>query len=188
MARIRILIADDHALVRDSIRALLALNDDFEVVGEAGDGQAAIEACRRLNPNVVLMDINMPGLGGLEATLTIKKEQPRIKILVLMRDTGDRLSIVRASPTFPSPMCDNRDHGVYIRLHHQTTPLDGPVQHRATVNRGFAQTHETQAGTMVAGHCPHVSRCLQAFGRTADRRKSGGIGLPRMTTGLRWIP
>lgn len=83
MAKTRILIADDHALVRDGIRALLALCDDFEVVGEAADGQAAIEACRTLDPDVVLMDINMPGLGGLEATLTIKKEKPRIRILVL---------------------------------------------------------------------------------------------------------
>ena len=83
MAKTRILIADDHALVRDGIRALLALCDDFEVVGEAADGQAAIEACRTLDPDVVLMDINMPGLGGLEATLTIKKEKPRIHILVL---------------------------------------------------------------------------------------------------------
>jgi len=83
VAKTRILIADDHALVRDGIRALLALCDDFEVVGEAADGQAAIEACRTLDPDVVLMDINMPGLGGLEATLTIKKEKPRIRILVL---------------------------------------------------------------------------------------------------------
>jgi two-component system response regulator NreC len=83
VAKTRILIADDHALVRDGIRALLALCDDFEVVGEAADGQAAIEACRTLEPDIVLMDINMPGLGGLEAALTIKKEKPRIRILVL---------------------------------------------------------------------------------------------------------
>jgi DNA-binding NarL/FixJ family response regulator len=83
MAKIRVLIADDHALVRDGIRALLGLGEDFEVVGEAADGQAAIEACRRLSPNVILLDINMPGLGGLEAALTIKKENPQTKILVL---------------------------------------------------------------------------------------------------------
>lgn len=83
MAKIRVLIADDHALVRDGIRALLGVSEDFEVVGEAADGQAAIEACRRLSPSVVLLDINMPGLGGLEAALTIKKENPQTKILVL---------------------------------------------------------------------------------------------------------
>lgn len=83
MAKIRILIADDHALVREGIRALLSLCDDLEVVGEASDGQEAIEAARRIDPDVILMDINMPGLGGLEATLAIRHENQRVKILVL---------------------------------------------------------------------------------------------------------
>jgi DNA-binding NarL/FixJ family response regulator len=83
LAKIRILVADDHALVREGIRALLSLCDDLEVVGEAGDGKEAVEAARRLDPDVVLMDINMPGLGGLEATLAIRSENQRAKILVL---------------------------------------------------------------------------------------------------------
>ena len=83
MAKIRVLIADDHAIVRDGVRALLALAEDVEVVGEAADGAEAIEACRRLRPDLVLMDIAMPGLGGLEATLQIRKEQPEVKVLVL---------------------------------------------------------------------------------------------------------
>ncbi len=83
MARIRVLIADDHALVRDGVRALLALAEDFEVVGEAADGHEALEACRRLEPDIVLMDVAMPGLGGLEATFAIRAEMPRVKILVL---------------------------------------------------------------------------------------------------------
>jgi DNA-binding NarL/FixJ family response regulator len=83
LSKIRILIADDHALVREGIRALLNLCDDLEVVGEASDGKEAIEATRRLDPDVVLMDINMPGLGGLEATLAIRNDNQRVKILVL---------------------------------------------------------------------------------------------------------
>jgi DNA-binding NarL/FixJ family response regulator len=83
VAKIRILIADDHVLVREGIRALLSLCDDLEVVGEASDGQEAIAATHRLDPDVVLMDINMPGLGGLEATLEIRRENQRAKILVL---------------------------------------------------------------------------------------------------------
>jgi DNA-binding NarL/FixJ family response regulator len=77
------LIADDHAILREGIRALLKLSQDIEVVGEAADGIEAVEQCRRLNPDVVLMDIAMPGLGGLEATIEIRKENPRAKILVL---------------------------------------------------------------------------------------------------------
>jgi DNA-binding NarL/FixJ family response regulator len=83
MSSIRVLIADDHAIVRDGVRALLALSDDMTVVGEAADGLEAIELARRLSPDVILMDIAMPGLGGLEATLEIRKDNPQAKILVM---------------------------------------------------------------------------------------------------------
>ena len=82
-AKIRVVIADDHGILREGIRALLGLSGDIEVVGEVADGRAAVDACKRLDPDVVLMDIAMPGLGGLEATLELKREHPRTKILVL---------------------------------------------------------------------------------------------------------
>jgi len=80
---IRVLLADDHAILREGVKALLRLAEDIEVVGEAADGQQAIEQCRALEPDVVVMDVAMPGLGGLEATLAIRKECPRTRILVL---------------------------------------------------------------------------------------------------------
>ena len=83
MAKIRVLIADDHALMRAGVRALLAATEDIQVVGEAEDGDDAIREVRRLDPDVVLMDVAMPGLGGLEATLAVRKEKPDVKILVL---------------------------------------------------------------------------------------------------------
>jgi DNA-binding NarL/FixJ family response regulator len=83
MDKIRVLIADDHGLLREGIRALLSAAPDLLVVGEAADGRAAVDACKALDPDVVLMDIAMPGLGGLEATLELKKESPRTRILVL---------------------------------------------------------------------------------------------------------
>src|SRR3989304_1056015 len=83
MSKIKILIADDHAILREGIRALLADYDDLEVVGEAVEGKEAIDQANRLKPNVILMDIAMPGLGGLEATLELRKSCPQAKILVL---------------------------------------------------------------------------------------------------------
>jgi DNA-binding NarL/FixJ family response regulator len=78
-----VLVVDDHAILREGVRALLQVHGDFEVVGEAENGIAAIEAVGRLDPDVVLMDIAMPGLGGIEAALELKKQGRRAKVLIL---------------------------------------------------------------------------------------------------------
>ena len=81
--KIRVLIADDHALLRDGLRALVSLEDDIEVVGEANDGIEAIEKIVKLKPDVVLMDIAMPRLGGIEAAFEIKHRRLPVRVLVL---------------------------------------------------------------------------------------------------------
>jgi NarL family two-component system response regulator LiaR len=83
MAKIRVLLTDDHAIVRDGICALLALTGDMEVVGEATNGREALEMVAKLSPDVVLMDIVMPLMDGLEATRRIHKEFPETKVIVL---------------------------------------------------------------------------------------------------------
>jgi len=83
MKKIRVLIVDDHTLVREGIRALLALAANIEVVGEAANGKEALEKTRELAPDVVLMDLAMPVMGGLEATRRIRREFPETKVLAL---------------------------------------------------------------------------------------------------------
>lgn len=83
MKKIKVLIVDDHTLVRAGIRSLLALVDGIEVVGEASDGKEALDRVRQLMPDVVLMDLAMPGMGGLEATRRMRREFPGIKVLAL---------------------------------------------------------------------------------------------------------
>ena len=83
MKRIRILIADDHAVVRAGIRLLLEAQPDMEVVGEAQDGRESLTRVQELRPDVVLMDITMPHLSGIEATQAIKKVLPEARILAL---------------------------------------------------------------------------------------------------------
>ncbi len=83
MSPIKVLIADDHTLFRRGIAATLANQAELEVVGEAADGLEAIAKAKKLTPDVVLMDLNMPNCSGLEATQALQSEMPRVKILVL---------------------------------------------------------------------------------------------------------
>jgi DNA-binding NarL/FixJ family response regulator len=83
VAEIRVLIADDHAVVRQGLRTFLELQDDIEVVADVGDGGAALEAAAEHQPDVVLMDLVMPGVGGVDAIGRLREAQPQARVLVL---------------------------------------------------------------------------------------------------------
>src|SRR5271155_4883599 len=89
MKRITILLADDHTFVRESFRKVLESEADLEVVGEAQDGRQAVALVKKLHPDVVLMDIAMPHLNGLEATRQILKALPSTRILILSAHSDD---------------------------------------------------------------------------------------------------
>ena len=80
----RLLLADDHALFRDGLARLFAYEEDFLIVGEADSATAAIEAAQRLTPDLVLMDVDMPGGGGIEATRRIKSQLPDTRVVMLL--------------------------------------------------------------------------------------------------------
>jgi DNA-binding NarL/FixJ family response regulator len=86
---IRVLCVDDHPIVREGIGAVIATQEDIVSVGEAGDGETAVAQYRQLKPDVVLMDLRMPGKGGVDAIIQIRKEFPEARIVVLTTYEGD---------------------------------------------------------------------------------------------------
>lgn len=101
MSKLRVFVADDHAVLRDGLKALVNAQSDMEIVGEADNGRTTYERAKELNPDVLLMDISMPELSGVQATELLRRECPAIKILVLTayKDKGylDRLLSLGAS-------------------------------------------------------------------------------------------
>jgi DNA-binding NarL/FixJ family response regulator len=85
MNKLRVFLADDHAVVRHGIKLLINSQDDMEVIGEASDGKATINHVGELQPDIVLMDVSMPGLNGQQATQQLKKELPQTKVMALTR-------------------------------------------------------------------------------------------------------
>ncbi len=105
MSRIRMLLVDDHALFRSGLRVTLGLHDDFEIVGEAEDGAAAVELAGRLRPDVVLMDMRMPRMDGVEATRRIVANVPGVAVigltLIASEDAGRAMRAAGAIACMP---------------------------------------------------------------------------------------
>lgn len=90
---IRVLVVDDHPVVRRGLRALLDTLDGIEVVGEAGDGETAVVLVQQVGPDVVLMDLHMPGMGGIEATRRIAQQGRAPAVLVMTMFDGDEMVV-----------------------------------------------------------------------------------------------
>src|SRR5215203_5864166 len=90
---IKILIADDHLIIRQGLRLILETENDFEIVGEAFDGAEAVSLCKKLKPDVVLMDLRMPNMDGLTAIEKLRSEQPAIAVVILTTFNEDELML-----------------------------------------------------------------------------------------------
>jgi two-component system, NarL family, response regulator NreC len=121
---VRILLVDDHALLRAGLRALLATEPDIMVVGEAGTGEEAIERLAETAPDLVLMDLSMPGMGGLEATRQITTRHPNIRVLILT---------VHAEEEYLMPVLEAGGSG-YVMKQSADTQLLGAIRTVAAGN------------------------------------------------------
>jgi len=154
MSKIRVLVVDDHAILRDGISALLALQEDIEVVGEAAEGREAIEKARQLAPDVVIMDIAMPLMDGLEATRTIRKENPKTRVLILTQ--YDNKEYVSSSLKVGASGCVPK-RAVAAEL----------VSAIRSVHRGDSYLHPSVAKTLIEDY---LQRVESADGRDAYDR------------------
>lgn len=152
MQKIRVLVVDDHTIVRDGINSLLSLTPDIEVVGEAGNGREALEMVQKLMPNVVLMDIAMPLMDGIEATRRIHKDLPEIKVLVLTQyeDSEHVFSIIEAGASgFISKTAASSELASGIRSVHRGDSFLSP-----SVARLLVESYQYGAN-MKRGHDPY---------------------------------
>ncbi|MDD3269243.1 MAG: response regulator transcription factor, partial [Syntrophomonadaceae bacterium] len=91
MGKTRVVIADDHVLVREGLRKILDLDENIQVINEVGDGQGAINVARKEKPDIILMDLNMPGTDGIAATKVIKRELPDVRVIALTIYEGEEV-------------------------------------------------------------------------------------------------
>ena len=183
-ARKRLLIADDHDLVRRGLRGLLRREPDIEIVGEARDGLAAVELGLSLDPDLILMDVRMPGMDGLEATREIKAQRPEIGILmVTMHDDPDYMleAIKSGAAGYVLKDASWEDLNTSVRRALSGDfPMDPDVAARLLqrLARETPQRSEvTQTGAVTAGRLsdPLTPRELEVLQRLTLGRTNSGI-------------
>ncbi len=194
----RILVADDHTILRSGLRLLIDSQDDFEVVGEASTGMAALSLAEELHPDLILLDLSMPGLSGLDALRAMKKLVPEIKILILtmhddpqyfrraLSDGASGYIIKKAADSeLLSAMRAIMDGGVYIHpsLTHYLLN-DTPSKSGQDDLWNTLSDREQQVLRMVAyGHTSaEIAEVLSLSSKTVDTYRSRGMGKLELKT------
>ena len=166
---VRILLADDHPIVRDGLKKLLQLEDDFEVVGEAGDGREVLEKVQELDPDVLLLDLRMPNLDGLSALQALQQTNKRTRVIILTA-SEDKNEFVQAMKLGCS--------GIVLK---QTAP-DLIVKSIRKVNAGeiWLDSHTTAAVMR------HFSTGQESVRRRAEAAKAASAVLSRRASAKSW--
>jgi two-component system response regulator NreC len=191
MAKIRVLVTDDHAIVRDGICALLGITGDIEAVGVAANGREALEMVGKLSPDIVLMDIVMPLMDGLEATRRIRKEFPGTRVIILTQyeDREYVLPVIEAGASgFISKVAAASELVSAIRAVHRGDSFLSPSIARLLVEdyRQIAKAGKTKDASeqltdrereilklLVEGHSiQEIARLLVISPKTVERHKT----------------
>jgi NarL family two-component system response regulator YdfI len=154
---IRILITDDHAIVREGIRLILETVEGIEVVGEAGDGQSALDLAAQTAPDVILMDLRMPGMDGLTAIQHLRDNQPEIAVVILTTFNEDDLMLKGLEAGAHGYLLKDVDRGTLIRTIESAARGDTLLQPeilaralaKATATRASAHTSDGSAGGLT---------------------------------------
>jgi len=177
MDKIRILLADDHTILRDGIRALLEDQPDMLVVGEAEDGNTAVKMACQLHPDAVVMDIAMPLLNGLEATRQIRRDCPGVRVLILsMHDNEEYIRQALASGAMGYILKDAAAHDLLnaIRAVHRGESVLSPAITRLVIE-DYLRWGDVQPEDMTNGLSPREREVLQLIAEGYTNKQIAGI-------------
>jgi two-component system response regulator NreC len=163
MNKIRVLLADDHTILRDGIRALLDDQADIEVIGEAEDGLSTVKMVAKLKPDVVIMDIAMPILNGLEATRQIQRDYPQVKVLILtMHENEEYIRQVLAAGALGYVLKDAAAHDLLgaIRAVHRGEAVLSPAITRLVIE-DYLRWGDIRPADISNGLTPREREILQ---------------------------
>jgi len=163
-AAIRIFLVDDQSMIRAGFRSLLSQEGRFQVVGDSGDPRAAIDAIGKLRPDVVLLDISMPGLSGLDAIAMIRKVHPAAEVIMLTHHEGESFvtqALSSGADGYLSKDSEQSELVLAIDAVRRGNPFISPKVAGSLLRRGGAKSDDASGGTRLEGLTPREREVFQ---------------------------